>query len=358
MTNSDYMKSIFAKYIDDAEPIWSKYFEKKLEKFEPNSWETKSLIEYRRLGSGGKHVRACLVILGYELANKKICEKIMLASLSVECLHNAFLIHDDIVDKSDLRRNQKTIHKSYESVALATKLKKEEAKDFGVSVALNIGDLGQSIAQTILMESGFQSTQTLSGIKLFNDYLWQTVMGQMLDTDINPISSITENMVEEIHLKKTAYYSFVLPILLGFRLGDGDPQLENNLMDYSINIGKVYQMRDDVLGVFGDENKMGKSADSDILEGKKTLLIWKALQSSNQSDVKFLLNNYGNPNASEMIVKKIRKIIKNSEAEKYTYTKSLKIINEAKGNLTDLNFDIKFSKILNGLADYACLRER
>ena len=353
MTSVNAFKITLTKYTHDATPIWDAYWDTILTRYsDKTSWEWITLSEYKRMMSEGKHLRAFLVIFGYALSGHCQDKAISRASLSVEAIHNAFLIHDDIVDKSAVRRNHLTTHKLFEQKAINVGFDINQSKDIGLGTALNIGDVGQALAQSILIESGFCSDVILSCIGLFNENLWHTVMGQLLDIQQIQFEQLTEAQVEKIQINKTAYYSFVLPLLMGFKLGRGDSTYETNLTSFALLVGIIFQIQDDLLGVFGDEEEIGKSIDSDIREGKKTLLIVSALKNLPFAERQELISLYGTSDLSITDVMTVRKLIKQSNAVDYCHNKITRLVASALDAIEPMALTAEQKTIINGLVFY------
>lgn len=357
MSSTTSLQTTFDAYFSQAESVWEIYWNSLLATTTKTSWDYRALTEYKRMTIGGKHLRSSLALLGYELANKPIDVEILLASMSVEALHSAFLVHDDIVDKSDTRRNEPTVHIRYEREAIAAGRDQEAARDIGYATALHIGDIGQALAQQILLDSNFSSAALLSCIRLFNENLWHTVMGQLQDMQQINIEDLREQDVEDIHKKKTAYYSFVLPLLVGYTLGEGDPTQINALSDYAIKVGTVYQMQDDVLGIYGNEEELGKPVDTDIKEGKKTLLICRSLAVLNGDLRAELLRYYGNENITPDQVKRVGDIIRQCGALDYSDDKANRLINEALLSIQNLRIGQEQLNTLRAIAHYVGTRK-
>ena len=328
---------VFAEYRKKAAHVWEAYWDELAIVRRSSPWSTKILEEYRRLSVLGKNLRSCLVILGYRVAGEDLDDKIFLASLSVEILHNAFLVHDDIVDKSQWRRNELTLHKRFEEKLLEEKVPAKCAEETGVAVAMNFGDLGQALAQQVLFSSGYSNDKMMVCIKLFNASLWRTVLGQLRDIYPSLMLHTKASDVEGIHRDKTAYYSFVLPLVLGYVLGDGEESKLELLEAFAIRVGIIYQMQDDVLGVFGDAVELGKSVDTDVKEGKKTLLIHIALKNATPSERKELLALYGRTDIDWQGVNRIRQIMETTGALDYTYSRVEVLKDEALGYLDKLS---------------------
>ena len=354
---------VFAEYRKKASHVWDAYWDDLAAVRSASPWGGKILEEYRRLSVLGKNLRPCLVILGYRIAGKSsddriLDDRIFLASLSVEILHNAFLIHDDIVDKSHWRRNELTLHKRFEEKFLEEGLLAECSAETGVAIAMNFGDLGQALAQQILLSSGYSNEKMMACIKLFNDSLWRTVIGQIRDVCPSLMIHTKGSDVEGIHRDKTAYYSFVLPLILGYVLGDGEEREFELLEAFAIRVGIIYQMQDDVLGVFGDAVELGKSVDTDVKEGKKTLLIHTALRNANSDERKELLALYGSPGIDQLGIKRIREIMEKTGALDYSYRRIEELKDEALEYLGKLSIPSGEARLLSGVAHYAGNRQK
>lgn len=352
MSSVKSLQDTFDEYFRRAEHVWSAHWERTLSTVPVHSWDYRALLEYKRMTIGGKHLRSSLAILGYQLANGAIDDEILMASMSVEALHSAFLVHDDIVDKSDTRRNEPTVHVRYEREAIKSGRGPALARDVGFATALHIGDIGQALAQQILLDSNFPAPALLSCIRLFNLHLWHTVMGQLQDMEQIDIEDLREADVEDIHKKKTAYYSFVLPMLMGYTLGQGKAEHIDALTNYAIKVGTVYQMQDDVLGIYGDQEELGKPVDTDIKEGKKTLLVCRSLEVLDGDLRKELLQCYGNEDIAPEQVKRVGEIIRECGALDYSNKKADRLIAEALESIRSLAISDEQVGILSALAEY------
>ncbi len=358
MNDIDTFKATLNKCIEYASPIWDAYWQTILLRYsDKTSWEWITLTEYKRMMSEGKHLRAFLIILGYDLSGNAQDQQISRASLSIEAIHNAFLIHDDIVDKSSIRRNHPTTHKLFEQSAVNSGFDINNSKDIGFGTALNIGDVGQALAQSILIRSGFPDDVLLPCISLFNENLWHTIMGQLLDIQPIQFDHLTEQQIEKIQTNKTAYYSFVLPLIIGFKLGRGDPAYVADLTSFALLVGIMFQMQDDMLGIFGDEEELGKPIDSDIREGKKTLLIVRALKNLPPAKRQKLLSLYGQPDLSTMDVMDVRWLIHQSDAVEYCHSKIVRLVAKAHDALEHLALTAEQKGIIRGLVLYVGQRK-
>ncbi len=222
----------------------------------------------------GKRIRAALVHLGYELAGGKPTSRILQPAIAVELLHSFFLIHDDIIDQSALRRGRPTVHRYFAGrYRRLLGLPMTTATNLGSSLGIIAGDLGFSLAIEALLASRFPHDRIRRATTLFLQATDDTIVGQMLDM-ILPLkrgASIAE--AEAVLRLKTATYSVLAPLRLGMILAGAQPTLLRQIERYAVPVGMAFQIQDDILGVFGSERELGKPVTSDLEEGKQTLLV-------------------------------------------------------------------------------------
>ena len=158
---------------------------------------------------------------------------------------------------------------------------------------------------------------------------------------------------------KTSTYTFKLPIEIGGILGGASPEEIENLLGFAEPVGIGFQIRDDILGVFGNDKETGKESISDIMEGKKTLLILKAMENADQADREIIEKGLGNENITNEEAAKIREIIKNTNSLKYSEEKISEYIEKAKNSLSffiNKKYNQKAVNFLSDIADYMCIR--
>lgn len=214
------------------------------------------------ISAGGKRIRPTLLYVAYTGGGGKDDSLIFSVGAAIELFHTFALIHDDILDNSSTRRGKPTIYK------------KE-----GLSSALLAGDLSIFFANELFYSviKGMDETQQIS-------HQWQllqeeVIKGEYLDMALANVPSVSESNVMKIMEYKTARYSFMRPLLIGSLLAGGSSQIQQSLSDFGKNIGIAFQIQDDILGIFGNEAITGKSVNSDILEGKMTLLMVRLIAS-------------------------------------------------------------------------------
>lgn len=313
---------------------------------------------YDHLTGDGKKIRAGLVRLGFEACRHPGSPRPMApdsldrAAGCVEILHNAFLIHDDIVDRSDLRRNAPTVHRYYADARRARFADEEQALAYGQAVALNFGDKGQALAQELLLSSGFPPDVLLPAIALLSQVTAETVAGQLLDVEDVRLAELTEARVLRIHEYKTAHYTIMLPLQLGALLARADGWRLPSLRAYAIPIGIAFQLQDDILGLYGEQAVLGKPVDSDVKEGKKTLLFVHAYERAGAADREFLQHVHGNPSIDAAALERVRAVVRDTEALARSETMAHELVAQGKARIPEITPDPRWQRVLAGVGDY------
>lgn len=215
-----------------------------------------------RHSDGGKRIRAYLVSLGYGLfkgLNKT--GDVLVPSLSYELFQTGILAHDDIIDNSDFRRFKPSMHKDL-----------GEGHD-GVSKSICVGDFCIVSAIEILDKCHFSAETKLCAISHQNKVFSATIAGELKDIEFSYKDSVEEAEILEMYRLKTAQYTVSGPLVLGAILAGAKEEDIRLLSEFGDAVGISFQIRDDILGMFGDESKLGKSNLSDMREGKKTVLV-------------------------------------------------------------------------------------
>lgn len=307
---------------------------------------------------GGKRVRPALMIAGYKAVGGTDLNKIVPASLSIEALQSYLLIHDDIMDEDELRRGEDTLHKMYEKLH-RKKYGDDNSEKFGRDMGIIAGDIANSFAVNQIAKSGFSPEIKVEAMEKFEQIHRHTGYGQVLDVTFNQksVEDVEEKDVMTLHYLKTAQYTMAGPLELGAILGEGSEEEKEMLKDYGIKVGKAFQVYDDMLGLFGTKEKLGKPVDSDLKEGKRTLLILKALENGDEEQRKKILDVLGNKDITEEEVKEVRKIAKDTGSYDYSRELTVKLAEEGKDKLDKDVIDPEIVDFLRGLADYIITRE-
>ena len=296
---------------------------------------------------GGKRLRALLVILGYKLAgNTEIPIDIYKAAASYEIFQTAILIHDDIIDESELRRGKKTVH-----VALGN-------DHLAMSNALCLGDFGIFLSQKVLSKLDIEEKRLLKALRIYNKTLMNTIIGELLDVNYPYSNHVSEERIIKIAYYKTAWYTIIGPMLLGAILGGASDEKLNLIEKFGEHVGVAFQMKDDILGIFGNEEIVGKSITSDIAEKKLTLLYLYVLEEGNMEQLEIFNTYYGKTDVSEkecQIVKDIMIDLEVVPRVEKMIKDEMKSAKELVDKLTDSD---DMEKELDGLIEFLLFREK
>jgi geranylgeranyl diphosphate synthase, type II len=266
------------------------------------------------LESSGKRLRPLLVLFSAKASGGKF-NQVYNAALAVEMLHNFTLVHDDIMDKADLRRGRETLHKKYD-----------------INTAILAGDSLLAVAyECLLKDCDVNAKKALAS---FTNGLIEVCEGQSLDTDFETRKNVSIDEYITMITKKTAML-LKMCCEIGALLVDANPRDIKILSDYGLNLGIAFQIQDDLLDIIGDQKKFGKKVGGDLIEGKKTFLFLRALNKSNGDNKKALLRVIRNKGIKPSEVNKYKRIyeeldvIQDAKREIELYTNSaLKAINK------------------------------
>jgi geranylgeranyl diphosphate synthase type I len=316
------------------------------------------LKEIRRVfESGGKRLRPAQLFYSYLACGGRKNAAALKAAVPFEMLHTFAVIHDDILDKSETRRGLPTSHKYLNNLHVGSKFN-GDASHFGLSGAILSGDLALALADKSLTNAPFPRPILVKCKKLFDDLRTGLVAGEFLDiyAEYLPVR-IPENYVMEILKYKSGYYTCGYPLRVGAVLAEAPAKIERALFEVGEASGVAFQIQDDILGVFGNEKQIGKSVDSDLIEGKKTLLVVKAYELA-KANQKIVLDQFlGSPGASHEDLNKVRQIIKDTGAYEYAHNKAAQLIRHAQGQLSSLPLKKLGKEFLTGLTQFLLDRE-
>ena len=288
--------------------------------------------------AGGKRLRPCISMLSCET----VCgdgKRVIPLAIALELIHNFTLVHDDIMDKSHLRRNLPTVHVK-----------------FGESTAIVAGDL--------LFTKAFEVMHGISrDLSVFKEVDFGLIEctrdiceGQYLDMEFEKRRDVTEKEYMEMIEKKTAAL-FMFAAEGGAIVGGGTREEINALKKYGKSLGLAFQIQDDYLDISSDERTLGKDIGNDIRNGKKTLIAVHSLNNAVGSDKKLLENIFGNRDASDQDVKRIYDLFKEIKSVDYARNTALKYSVIAKKSLDVLD-DSGAKQVLIELTDYSIKREK
>jgi geranylgeranyl diphosphate synthase type I len=223
--------------------------------------------------SGGKRMRPAFCYWGWRGAGGDPAEPaIIRAAASLELLHGSGLIHDDIIDASDSRRGQPSVHRRFAAHHGADRLCGSSA-DFGTAAAILLGDMCLAWCGQMLDESGLPATAISAAKPAFHLMHTEVLTGQYLDVLEQSLPTLSVPRSMNVIRYKTARYTVERPLQIGALLAGAGEGLLAAYSRFALPVGQAFQLRDDVLGVFGDSAQTGKPVGDDLREGKHTVLV-------------------------------------------------------------------------------------
>jgi geranylgeranyl diphosphate synthase type I len=252
------LEEFIAKYKELVDREIAGELERRLVEVKSISPQLLKIVEaMKELSVGGKRMRAMLTILGYEIAradDNPPLQDIVKSAAMMEIFHLGLLIQDDFMDNDTLRRGVKTMLARYDD---------RHKADF---VSMLAGDYTFGWGIEILSDLKMDPKIVIEAMKVWGKYFTRVGYGQTLDG----LAIADETTIQQILEMKSGEYSCVLPLLLGATLGGAKPEMIENLKKYGMELGYVFQLRDDWLGEYGDSEKTGKPVGNDSREGKHT----------------------------------------------------------------------------------------
>jgi 4-hydroxy-3-methylbut-2-enyl diphosphate reductase len=312
-----------------------------------------AINKFIKMNNDGKFVRGCLIDLGYKLNNDDEHYSTPL-SIAYETLETSILIHDDIIDNADTRRGKETIHKTYQ----------QEFKDYkkdntNSSLAICIGDLGIYYSSQIIVNSYKDNPNLAKLLSFYNEIVINTIKGKILDVYLPFIEKkdknhiLKEDDILEIYKLKTSYYTILGPFILGMILGNSNDRDIKIFEKILLNLGISFQIKDDILGIFGNDNIIGKSTSSDIEEFKQTIL-YSYVKTNKKEYLDKLLKYYGHKNKQ----KEVQKIFIDSGSLNYAPHKMNELFHNSKERIKELIIKENIKNILLGFITFLEIREK
>ena len=346
--------------------------------------------EVRRVAlAGGKRIRGALVYYGYLLGGGGDEESILDVAAAIELIHTYILIEDDFMDKATARRGYPTLNatvaqmyqkylseengsvnnfsafltESFNSdseLKNTDRLPQGDIMHFANSLAVTLSLILSHIALDIFTTADFKDSLKINALHYLHRQIQIVGHGQMFDI-LNEVNThVTKEDILNVHKWKTASYTIENPLLIGAILSGMKSRDLETLRAFSIPLGVAFQIQDDIMGTFGDSEKSGKSVDSDIRDGKKTLLTWHIEEYGTTKEKTLLHSVLGNRNATDKEIDALRNLMKSSGALQYSIDEvkrlteqALQILEKGKNpnwNTDSLNF-------LTGIAGYMVERK-
>lgn len=304
---------------------------------------------------GGLALLACNMYGGGETAEGKRAALRLAACM--ELLHSGLLVHDDIMDDDRLRRGELSIYAQYEEEALG--LGVAAPARFGTAVGICAGDVAFFLALEELASIGCRADRRASLVQLAGRELALVGVGQMQDVILGATRRWpSRSEVLSICTYKTARYSFSLPLMAGALLAGRSSSSLAALERFGELLGTVFQLRDDDLGIYGEERETGKPVGADIREGKKTLLAVELLRRARGSERQELARLFGGRKISKDDVEKVREAAERLGARQAVFDTASRLAKQARRIAASLEGGEPYRTVLKEICEASLRRDR
>jgi geranylgeranyl diphosphate synthase type I len=265
------------------------------------------------VGAGGKRLRPAFVYWGHRASGAEHDSAVAHIAAAVEMLHTFALLHDDVMDKATTRRGRLAAGRSF-TLAHAAERLSGDGSWFGTSAAILAGDLAFVWADQLLDSAPLGSAAVAQARKVFTTLRVEVMAGQYLDLRLDQAAAARPEAARRVALLKSGRYTVTRPLELGLAVSGDGVAASRPLAAYGDAIGLAFQLRDDVLGLFGDPGTTGKSAVDDQRAGKRTLLMLRAASLATGAQRAYLERCLGDQDLEEDAADRCRRIVERTGA--------------------------------------------
>ena len=314
------------------------------------------LAEARTSVSGGKRFRAAFCYWGFRAVagtsyDETTDHALVRACASLELLHASALVHDDYMDASDTRRGRPATHRGFAAEHRGDGWR-GDPEQYGASAAILLGDLLLSWSDELLRRCGLPTDLVVAALEVFDRCRTEVITGQFLDVSVQARGEADVDAAMTVLRYKSAKYSIERPLHIGATLAGGTPEQLRRLSAFGLPLGEAFQLRDDLLGVFGDPSATGKPAGDDLVEGKRTVLVALALDAAPPPEASRLDGALGTTLTDADVVE-LRRIIDASGAHQQVERVIGELAATATGALAGSDLDPRARDVLLQLATAA-----
>lgn len=329
---------MLSRYKSLISPFLLDFLESQRSAYKDHAWGKDVIDRFVQFTPGGKMFRGGLVLGMYEMLSHKDITPLLPAAAGVEMVSAALLIHDDLIDRDELRRGHPTFVKQYQ--ALTAEQNYASSDHMGLSLALCAGDVGLMWGFMLVNQLELPAEQKTPMLQLFTHEYCGVGLGEMLDVQqASSPRAVTEKDILTLYRYKTARYTFTLPMLLGAYAAKASPEVLTLIETLSETLGILFQIKDDELGLFGSEAETGKLAISDVREGKKTLYYHYVFQLASAQVQQRLKLLFGKPDLTESELEEVRTAVRHSGTQRLVESYLEKYQKEVATLITQLPID-------------------
>lgn len=342
-------------YIDEKrgmlEPVILEFLKAKKEEYKHIRYLEHAIEKLEVFVTQGKMLRGILVLASIEMFGGTVTDRELHIAAALELTHSALLIHDDIMDNDLKRRGKPTIFSQYITESADENV--HESHLYGISQGINVGDISLFFAYELLCVSLDKCDVGVDLLRFYSQELVKVGGAQMQDVAFgyslgNP--EITD--ILNVYIYKSGRYTFSLPLVMGALYCHTDKHVIAQLDRFGEKLGTIFQIKDDEIGIFGEEDEIGKPVGSDIRENKKTIYRALLFQKANETQLKFLNRIFGSEQLTKKEIEKVKKLLIEmgviDEVEKTVQ----KLTFDVRDILSTLDITQEFRKLLNEFIEY------
>ncbi|HEX7745595.1 MAG TPA: polyprenyl synthetase family protein, partial [Micromonosporaceae bacterium] len=298
---------------------------------------------------GGKRLRPAFAYWGYRGAGGVDSDQVVASLAALELVQASALIHDDLMDRSDTRRGEPAIHRRFAGLHRDAGWH-GDPDGFGDAAAVLLGDLCLVWSDELLHGPGLDPRTLARARPVFDLMRTEVTVGQYLDVVTQATGDTSTERAGKVARYKSAKYTVERPLLLGAALADAPAAVQAAYSGYGLPLGEAFQLRDDVLGVFGDPAQTGKPAGDDLREGKRTYLVAAAFAATDETGREVLTRRLGDPRLDAGGIAELREIIAGSGALAATERRIANLTATALAALDAVGLDAEAHRALVDLA--------
>jgi geranylgeranyl diphosphate synthase type I len=304
---------------------------------------------------GGKRLRPAFAYWGFRGAGGADSDAIVAAAAALEWLQASALIHDDVMDDSDTRRGRPAVHRQFAGLHRGEGWA-GRPESFGTAAAILLGDLALIWADEMLNTSGLPVEALVRAQPVYDEMRTELMAGQYLDLLEQALGGQSVERAMTVARYKSAKYTIERPLHFGAALAGADARVHAAYSGYGLPLGEAFQLRDDVLGVFGDPEETGKPAGDDLREGKRTVLVAETFARATPAQAEVVRRHLGDPALSPAGVAELREIITATGALAGTERRIADLTERALDALDGAGLDEAAREVLRELAVAATAR--
>ena len=348
-------------YINERKTLISEFIEdyllqKSSELSAVNTWGKDVSERVNSFTKDGKMIRGALILFAHEMCGNKNQNYALRSAAAIELLQSYLLIHDDIMDRDKFRRGNPSIFHQYS--LMLPDIPADQAEHFGASMGICAGDVAIFLALGLLLDETFDNNVKNSVMELFFREMTLVGFGQMQDIYFGVSQKIPETKdVIDLYTYKTSRYTFSLPLKVG-ALISGDTVNAEILFSIGIKLGIIFQIRDDELGLFGESDKIGKVAGSDVREGKMTIFMTELFPLLQPDESEKIFSFFGKETAKIEDIIYLRNIIENKGVRGKIELIKKKLSEECSDLIKSMNVADNYKDMIYKLLEYNLTRDK